>query len=257
MICAVFMEERQEQIVVLLNRHGKVLVKELSEQFNVTEDCIRKDLAALEKKGLLKRTYGGAVSPRSNTHIFEVKGRKSENVAAKRAIAAKAVQLIHENDMVFLDISTTSLEIAKLILAENKTITVVTNMAEIIHFFSRRCNVQLISVGGVLDNGRDGFIGSMSIETISKFKYDLCFLGVVGVNVFHNEAATYDVTDGMTKSAILHASRRSYLLCENRKFQMDGNYNYATLDAFSGIITESPPSHEISEALKELDVEIL
>ena len=79
----------------------------------------------------------------------------------------------------------------------------------------------------------------------------------MGVNVFHNEAATYDVTDGMTKSAILHASRRSYLLCENRKFQMDGNYNYATLDAFSGIITESPPSHEISEALKELDVEIL
>ena len=49
-----FMEERQEQIVVLLNRHGKVLVKELSEQFNVTEDCIRKDLAALEKKGLPK-----------------------------------------------------------------------------------------------------------------------------------------------------------------------------------------------------------
>ena len=96
-----FMEERQEQIVVLLNRHGKVLVKELSEQFNVTEDCIRKDLAALEKKGLLKRTYGGAVSPRSNTHIFEVKGRKSENVAAKRAIAAKAVQLIHENEDVY------------------------------------------------------------------------------------------------------------------------------------------------------------
>ena len=252
-----FMEERQEQIVVLLNRHGKVLVKELSEQFNVTEDCIRKDLAALEKKGLLKRTYGGAVSPRSNVHIFGVKGRKSENVAAKRSIAAKAVELIRENDMIFLDISTTSLEIAKLILSENKTVTVVTNMAEAIQLFSRRCNVQLISVGGVLDNARDGFIGSMSIEIISKFKYDISFLGVVGVNAYSNEAATYDVNDGMTKSAILRASRRSYLLCENRKFQMDGNYNYAPLDAFSGIITESPPPHEILDTLKELDVEVL
>ena len=63
-----FVQERQEKILTLLRQDGKVLVKELSGRFSVTEDCIRKDLASLEKQGLLKRAYGGAVAPRVNTH---------------------------------------------------------------------------------------------------------------------------------------------------------------------------------------------
>ena len=63
-----FLEERQESIMNMLTRDGKVRVKELSEKFKVTEDCIRKDLGALEKQGRLKRTYGGAVVLRENIH---------------------------------------------------------------------------------------------------------------------------------------------------------------------------------------------
>lgn len=56
-----FAEERQNQIVALVNKNGSVRVKELSEKYQVTEDSIRKDLTFLEKKGLLKKTYGGAM----------------------------------------------------------------------------------------------------------------------------------------------------------------------------------------------------
>lgn len=47
--------ERQNKIVEIVNKEGSVLVKELSELFKVTEDSIRKDLSALEKKGLIKK----------------------------------------------------------------------------------------------------------------------------------------------------------------------------------------------------------
>ena len=60
--------ERQNKIVEMVNANGSVLVKELSEMFEVTEDSIRKDLSLLEKKELLKKTYGGAVRNRVNTH---------------------------------------------------------------------------------------------------------------------------------------------------------------------------------------------
>ena len=56
-----FTEERQEAILATLHRNGKVKVRDLSEKFQVTEDCIRKDLKALENAGNLKRTYGGAI----------------------------------------------------------------------------------------------------------------------------------------------------------------------------------------------------
>ena len=65
-----FLEERQDIILQMLARDGKVRVRDLSEEFKVTEDCIRKDLGALEKKGKLKRTYGVAVRIRENSHML-------------------------------------------------------------------------------------------------------------------------------------------------------------------------------------------
>ena len=69
----VFAQERQESIVSQVNAEGSVRVKDLSLKFEVTEDCIRKDLALLEKKGLLKKAYGGAVSVRSHSIILQAR----------------------------------------------------------------------------------------------------------------------------------------------------------------------------------------
>ena len=115
---------------------GSVLVKELSELFDVTEDSIRKDLSLLEKKGLLKKTYGGAVKNRVNTHELYVSQRKGKNVEEKKEIARKAFELIEEGDVIFLDISTINIELIKLIVEANLKITVVTNMIDVMLGFT-------------------------------------------------------------------------------------------------------------------------
>jgi Transcriptional regulators of sugar metabolism len=150
-------EERKEQIIIMLNRDGNVTVKNLSEQFNVTEDCIRKDLTWLQNAGKLKKTYGGAMPVRANTHMLEVKKRKNINLEAKKKIAKKAVEIIKDNDMIFLDISTSSIEIAKLLVNSNKKITIVTNMLEIIRELSTSADIKLICIGGQLNRGQEGF----------------------------------------------------------------------------------------------------
>ena len=90
-------QERHEQILARLNTDGKVKVKELAVDFEVTEDCIRKDLTALEKEGLLKRIHGGAMQVRKNLHAYHVDERMSVRLTQKKIIAKKAVELIEEN----------------------------------------------------------------------------------------------------------------------------------------------------------------
>ena len=87
-----FLVERHDAILDILARDGKVRVKDLSDRFHVTEDCIRKDLGALEKQGRLKRTYGGAVIRRENPHTIEVSKHRDIDVEAKRRIARAAMR---------------------------------------------------------------------------------------------------------------------------------------------------------------------
>ena len=252
-----FAEERKEQIILMLKKFGNVTVKNLSKKFCVTDDCIRKDLTALEKSGLLKKTYGGAISIRPNVHRFDVLKRKDINIEAKNKIAQKAVSLIREGDMVFLDISTSNIEIAKIMALSDKKITIVTNMTEIIQVFSRTSNIKLICVGGLLSPNYDGFIGSMSIDIIKKFRFDIAFLGTVGIDTENNSVHTYDITDGTTKDTIIKASKKTYLLVEEEKFSMDGNYCYTTLESFTGIISDEPIEAKTAKILKRYNVEII
>ena len=203
-----FLEERQEAIVNLLARDGKVRVKDLSEMFKVTEDCIRKDLGALEKQGKLKRTYGGAVVRRENLHMLEVSKHRNTDVEAKRRIAQAAVKLIHEKDMVFLDISTSNLAIAELLVKTDREMTVVTNMIDILVVLARNPKIRLVFAGGKINKSRDGFWGGMTLDFISRLKPDIAFVGAVGVDVKENSVSTYDIEDGINKAAIVRTSSR-------------------------------------------------
>lgn len=252
-----FLEERQESIMNLLMRDGKVRVKDLSEMFEVTEDCIRKDLGALEKQGKLKRTYGGAVVLRENIHTMEVSKKRNTDVEAKRRIAQAAIRLINDKDMVFLDISTSNLAIAELLAKEQRDITVVTNMIDVLVVLARNPKIRLIFAGGKINKSRDGFWGGMTLDFISRLKPDIAFVGAVGVDVRENSVSTYDIEDGINKAAIIRASKRAYVVAESRKLSADGNYNYVTLDTLSGLITDAPPSEDIQQAAESYGVEII
>lgn len=252
-----FVEERHDKIISKLNKDGKVKVKELSDEFNVTEDCIRKDLTALEKKGLLKRTYGGAVFLRTNVHNVHLDSRKSVYLEEKKKIALKAISLIKEDDTIFLGLSTINIELAKIILEKNLSVTVVTNMIEIMQLFATNCNIKLIFIGGTFNKYKDGFLGAFSIDLISRFKFDISFLGVAGIDVYDNSVSTCEVEDGITKQAILKASKSCYILSEINKFNRDGNYTFARLGELTGLITSEISDINILEKLKECDLELI
>ena len=251
-------QERHEQILARLNTEGKVKVKELANDFEVTEDCIRKDLTALEKEGLLKRIHGGAMQVRKNLHAYHVDERMSVRLTQKKIIAKKAVELIEENTVIFLGISTVNLELAKCIYQKNIPLTIVTNMIDIMQLFRQGDHhVNLIFIGGHFNRAKDGFIGALTIEQIHNYRFDLAFIGTVGMNIHDDKVTTYDVEDGLTKKEVMDASKKCYLVAENEKFELDGNYVFGSLSEFTGYIGSQEVTGRYKEKMEEYGLEII
>lgn len=253
-----FVEERHNVIIELLEKDGRIKVKELSTHFNLTEDAIRKDLSILEKKGLLKRVYGGAVKTRDNKTILLAKERVNIFPEAKHKIAEKAISLIEENTTIFLDISTINMEIAKLLNLSNKKITVVTNMIDILLELRGSKNISLLFIGGELtSDNEDGFIGALAIEQVKNFYFDCCFMGTSGINLNNNIVSTYFLNDSLMKKNILKNSRYKYLVSELEKFNHDSRFSYSTCQEFDLFILDSIPDKENLRLLQELKIKFL
>lgn len=251
-----FVQERQDCIVNIVNQEGSIRVKDLSIQFDVTEDCIRKDLTLLENKGLLKKAYGGAVRVRENPHLYKTSDRKKTPNDERIILAKKAIQLIEDQETIFLDISLASIEIAKLLKESDFNITVITNMIDVLNILSQT-HISLIFIGGELNRDGDGFCGSLSIQLIQSFKIDKAFLGVVGVDCYNGELSTYHVDDGCMKEAVIKQSSKTYLLCEERKLREEGNYVFASLNDIYSLIISKALSSKMSEAIEGYNLTIV
>lgn len=247
-----FTEERYGEILSILNKEGKVVVKDLSIRFNVTEDCIRKDLKILENKTLLSRTYGGAIPFRTVSHIEPLEERKHLNLDLKSIIAKKAFDIIGEGETIFLDISTTNILLAEMLSKSKKKLTVVTNMLDIMSILNNEENyITVISPGGLLKKDSNGFTGSMTIENISNYKFNRAFIGSCGVNLQDKSVTTFDVEDGNTKKAIIRNSQKVYIVMESSKFYFDSIYKFATFNDIDVIITEKMPNKDVLKILNK------
>lgn len=233
-----FLEERYEKILDKLKLQGRVAVKDLSKEFKVTQDCIRKDLRELENREMLKRVYGGAIAQRSHNDIRPVDERKNINTDKKKKIASHAIEIINDGEIIFLDVSTNNLEISKQLNESGKKLTVVTNMIEIVFELKNNPKIKVISIGGEFNSEVGAIVGAAADRYIQKFTYDKAFIGICGINKETGFISTLFLEDGTTKKTIIESSNKSYLVMEEEKFNYDEFYKFASLDEVEGIITE-------------------
>lgn len=217
-------EERQNMIVQIVNETGSASVKDLSIRFAITEDSIRKDLTSLQKKGLLRKTYGGALKIEDNSQEQFVSQRKGKYILDKQKIAKKIVGMLKNGDLIFLDISTTNIEVAKLLKTSGLSLTVVTNMIDVMNVMIGDEFNKLIFIGGTFTDGKDGFVGLNANREISRYRFDKSFLGVVGVSASTNSVSTYMLEDAATKETIVKSSKQAFMILETRKLSKDGNF---------------------------------
>ena len=170
------LEKRLDEISNYLLSHGKASVKELSDCFGVTMETIRKDLEFLQRKGILFRTHGGAVLRNSFTDV-PIDVRTQEKIEIKKAICMEVINFIHDDDVVFVDPSSTALPLGKL-FSFRKNLLIITNCFEMMNELKESRN-EVVFLGGKYSRSGNRTEGQFVSDMASRFSYDAAIFGTL------------------------------------------------------------------------------
>jgi DeoR family transcriptional regulator, fructose operon transcriptional repressor len=249
-------EERRFRIREMLSVQRTVSASDLREILQVTAATVRRDLAELEKEGVLVRSHGGAVSRATSTNFqpsYEALGRA--NRTEKQAIAREAERLILDGETVFLEGSTTVYDLARRLCHRNR-LTVVTNSPPIVYELQRSPNVSVICTGGELQKDVFYLSGVWAQHALSEIRVDKAILGVSAIDPVYG-ISTASQAEAQIKKMILKAAKVRIALADHTKF---GNQGFAYVGPVTDIdilVTDSGADTKYIRPLRETGVELI
>lgn len=247
--------ERKNEILNKLRAEQRVLVSELSTQYGVTEETIRRDLDKLEKEGYATKTYGGAIWGNSTKTDMSNTIRNKTNVEAKRAIADIVCDYVVDGDHIMLDDSSTSLFIAKR-LKERKNLTVITNSIEVIVELSDVDGWNIMSTGGRLKPDSLALVGSQCVQMLRNYHVDKVIMSCKGIDMSGNitDSSEYHAS---TKQAMIAGANERILVLDYTKFDKISFVKIAELSTFQIIVTNREPSRQWMQFFQQLKLKCL
>ena len=230
-------KERELEILNILKMtNGYATVKSLCDKLYASESSIRRDLTSLEKRGLVKRSYGGVTLWDSPSSVGTFTHRSKLNIAAKQDIAKKAASFIEEGDTIFLDQSSTCFFLANELL-NHSSLTVVTNNTEIMVLLADT-KINVISSGGYLDHeNRVCLMGGDAQRTFENMYADRSFFSTKGVTE-DGIISDFSREENLVRDAMIRNSRERFFLCDSTKFGTRAPYKQCDLKDVDYIISE-------------------
>lgn len=224
--------ERQEQILQLLSAHPAYRVGQLAAALYTSEATVRRDLATLEKKGLVRRVFGGVVLERED---LPVDFRRQENAAAKEQIAKKAAALVRDGDTVFLDASSTALHLLPYLLKKND-LTLVTNSYRAMELI-KDTKTQVFCTGGRLSPRNLAFVGRAANEMLRGLCPDIAFFSSQGVGESGEITDSSEEETEVRRTAVA-VSRRAVFLCDSSKVGKNFLFRLGKTEDMDAVISE-------------------
>jgi DeoR family transcriptional regulator, fructose operon transcriptional repressor len=249
-------EERRFRIREILSVQRTVSASELRQILEVTAATIRRDLAELEREGVLVRSHGGAVSRASSTNFqpsYDALGRA--NRAEKQAIAREAERLILDGETVFLEGSTTVYDLARRLCHRNR-LTVVTNSPPIVFQLQRSPNVSVICTGGELQKDVFYLSGVWAQHALSEIRVDKAILGVSAIDPVYG-ISTASQAEAQIKKMILKAAKVRIALADHSKFGSQGFAYVGPVSDIDILVTDSGVDPKHVRPLRETGVELI
>ena len=247
--------ERKNRILAILQTDKRVVVGELSKQFNVSEETIRRDLEKLEKEGLVVKAYGGAVLNENTQSDMPLAVRKRTNVIGKQKIAEICAGFIKDNSSLMLDCSSTALFIAKRI-KERKNMTVITNSVEILLELKDLKNWKIFSSGGLLGEESLALVGIQADKMIRCFHVTTSIISCKGFNIEKGFTDSNDM-HASTKHAMLENCDKRVLAVDSSKFNRIAFNVVGNLKDIDVIVTDVRPPENWMERFRQAGVKCL
>lgn len=246
--------ERQLRIHRLAEERGIISVAELSSLLEVSEITIRRDLAVLERRGVLDRARGGAVC----THrvrvetLFSQKGL--ENRAEKEAIGRAAADLVEDGDTVLVNMGSTPLEAIRR-LAGKKIQVITNNIAAALD--AQSFAGELILVGGSYRSQSNSAVGGFATAMLQQVYSSKTIVGCDGLSVGHGLTISTAQEAEVTRLMIGRTRGRVILVADHRKLAVVANFVVASLDAVDVLVTDQGAPQRYLKEIEQAGVRVL
>ena len=227
-------EKRQELILTELSKKDFLTLQELIDRTGCSASTIRRDLSKLQKIGKLKRVHGGAMLNESSILEPNLADKRGTNLKEKQEIARLAALEIEDNECIFIDAGSTTLEMIPYIDAQN-----LTHVEELI-----KHGIRTFILGGEIKSTTYATVGASALETLKSYRFDKVFLGMNGIDLKYG-LTTPDEQEAIIKKHAIYLGSKAYVLADHDKY--DKVY-------FAHVPVETQVSIVTSKKVKESDI---
>ena len=245
---------RQKEILALARVQGRVSVDDLAEKFNVTPQTIRKDLNDLCEQRLLSRIHGGAVIA-SGVENTAYEARRLIAAQEKRAIGARAAALIPNQSSLFINIGTTTEEVARALIS-HEDLLVITNNLNVARTLYPFPSFDVIVAGGPVRRSDGAVVGAAAIDLIRQFKVDTA---VIGTSAIDEDGALldFDYREVRVSQAIMENARRVVLVADRLKLERTAPVRIGHISKIQVFVTDRLESSRLRAICAEHSVEVI
>jgi DeoR/GlpR family transcriptional regulator of sugar metabolism len=246
-------EERFNHILKIIKKKGKVFYETLSEDLDISEDTVRRDIESLHNNGLLYKVRGGAISISKNPLSF--RDRTSYLAEEKELIALKAQQLIKKGQTIFMDGGSTVCSIANLLPA-NASFRLVTNNMALVPIISKFRDIELVILGGMHDRETAINTGGQTCHEVNQYIASLYFMGTCALHKDFGISAVFQ-KDGEVKQTMLRNANKTYALVNSSSLCTTEHYKVCDIKDISGMITDLATDDSELDDFRHLGIRLI
>ena len=247
-----FADERHAEILRLLGADRRVESARLAALFGISAESVRKDLALLEAKGLLRRVHGGAV-PREPSRAEPHVADRGDRLAEKSAIARRALDFVPEGGSLLLDAGSTTLRLAEM-LPVDRDLVVYTNSWPVAAALQER-GIEVVLLGGRIRPVTMAAVGALTAQALASVNVDVAFLGTNGLTLDRG-LTTPDADEADVKRLMLAAAKQRVFLVDSSKFGSASLARHAALSDVDVLITDDGVTRDQRDGLRAAGITV-
>lgn len=229
-------DERYDKILEILEEEQYISALQLSKRLFVSLPTIRRDLAELQRRNQITRSHGGAKKIQAEHIVTPLNFRKTIRASEKRMLCRAAAELVKDNDIIFIDSSTTTLQMADF-LSEKKQITVITNGISLATLLVNK-GIKTYCTGGEIFQNSLAHFGSFAEEFIQRFNVDILFFSCHGVNE-NGMLTDPSLPETQIRKVAINQSKKTVFLCDETKFSLSTPYNLVPIQKIDCVVTNT------------------
>ncbi len=236
-----------------IRAEGEVQVESLAESFDVTPQTIRRDLNQLFRLRLLQRVHGGAII-QDGVENLGYRARQRVNAKEKAAIGKRAADLIPNDSSLFINIGTTTEQVAGY-LHTHVGLLVITNNINVANALTAGTMIETMIAGGAIRREDGGIVGGSTEDFIAQFKVDFAVIGGSAINL-DGAILDFDQREVRVAQAIIRNSRRVILVADAMKFERNAPIRIADMKEIDYLVTDEPPPEALMRVCLENRVQV-